>query len=84
MSIVKTISNDIRPRSSLRHPAIGTVEFAWDNEWAVVCFNPINQSMPLWEANKYTLFANRPMTVLKDDAREIWDDLVFNLWMDVE
>ena len=83
MAIVKKISNDVRSRASLRHPAIGTVEFGWDDEWVVVCFYPINQSMPLWSANKYTLFANRPMTVVKDGARLIWDDLIFNLWQDV-
>ena len=83
MAIVKKISNDVRSRASLRHPAIGTVEFAWDDGCVVVDFKPINQSMPLWAANKYTLFANRPVTVTKDVARGIWDDLIFNLWQDV-
>jgi hypothetical protein len=83
MANVKSISNDVRSRASLRHPAIGTVEFAWDDGCVVVCFHPINQSMPLWAANKYTLFANQPVTLMKDTARGIWDDLIFNLWEDV-
>jgi hypothetical protein len=83
MANVKTISNDVRSRASLRHHAIGTVEFAWDDGCVVVCFHPINQSMPLWAANKYTLFANQPVTMMKDRARGIWDDLIFNLWEDV-
>ena len=80
MAIVKTISNDVRSRASLRHHAIGTVEFAWDDGWVVVCFTPLNPSMPMWAPKKYTLFANQPLTVLKDTARQIWDDLVNHHW----
>jgi len=83
MPIVKAISNDVRSRASLYHPSIGTVEFAWDDGCVVVCFYPINPSMPLWSSNKYVLFANQPVTVMKDTARGIWNDLVSNLWSDL-
>lgn len=62
----------------LHHPLWGTVEFAWDSsDWMVVCFHSANATtIPAIDLLVYTFYNKKPMTVEKNMARKMWNDLV--------
>lgn len=85
MAIIKRHPHDVRDHASLKHDAIGRVQFAWDgDDFVIVVFTPKNESMPLWASKNYNLFSNQLVTIGKTAARAIWDDLVSQHWEDVE
>lgn len=65
---------------NLHHPALGTMEFAWDNsDWMVVCFHSANTTTG-WRVKVDVLASafdsSKPMTVQKAMGRRIWAALV--------
>lgn len=63
---------------NLHHPALGTMEFAWDSsDWMVVCFHSANATtIPCINILVHTFYNQKPMTVEKKMARRIWNNLV--------
>ena len=71
-------NNGTRIAVHLHHPALGTVEFAWDSsDWMVVCFHSANPgTTPCVGVLFHAFHASKPMTVEKAMGRSIWNALV--------
>jgi len=73
-------NNGTRIAVHLHHPALGTMEFAWDSsDWMVVCFHSANPgTYPCVGVGgvAYSFRSSKPVTVEKKMGRSIWNALV--------
>lgn len=71
-------NNGTRIAVHLHHPALGTMEFAWDSsDWMVVCFHSANPAAyPRVGVLSHAFHSAKPMTVEKKMGRSIWNALV--------